>query len=56
MRPFACVSSFRPLNFAYPSPNVVTYTTKGSCKFKYGVEQIVKISEHAILPSMLRRY
>uniref|UniRef100_A0A0M3IG47 LIN-24 n=1 Tax=Ascaris lumbricoides TaxID=6252 RepID=A0A0M3IG47_ASCLU len=36
--------------------DVVTYTTKGSCKFKYGVEQIVKISEHAILPSMLRRY
>uniref|UniRef100_A0A915BAW8 Uncharacterized protein n=1 Tax=Parascaris univalens TaxID=6257 RepID=A0A915BAW8_PARUN len=36
--------------------DVVTYTTKGSCKFRYGIEQIVKISEHAILPSMLRRY
>ncbi|KAM3726783.1 GDSL esterase/lipase [Dirofilaria immitis] len=28
--------------------DVVSFTTKGICKFKYGVEQKVKITEHAI--------
>ncbi|VDN19268.1 unnamed protein product [Gongylonema pulchrum] len=28
--------------------DVVSYTTKGICKFKYGVEQKVKITEHAV--------
>lgn len=28
--------------------DVVSYTTKGICKFKYGVEQKVKITEHVV--------
>ncbi|VDK20354.1 unnamed protein product [Anisakis simplex] len=36
--------------------DIVTYTTKGVCKFKYGIEQIVKITDHAILPNMYRRH
>ncbi|VDK65966.1 unnamed protein product [Anisakis simplex] len=28
--------------------DVATYTTKGICKFKYGIEQKVRITEHAV--------
>ncbi|VDK43408.1 unnamed protein product [Gongylonema pulchrum] len=28
--------------------SIVSFTTKGTCKFKYGVEQIVKLREHPV--------
>ncbi|KAM3728728.1 Dual-specificity RNA methyltransferase RlmN [Dirofilaria immitis] len=43
------IANYSALGFTVKD-DIVSYTTKGTCKFKYGVEQIVKLKEHAIMP------
>ncbi|VDM12833.1 unnamed protein product [Wuchereria bancrofti] len=46
------IANYSALGFTIKD-DIVTYTTKGICKFKYGVEQIVKLKEHPLmLPSL----
>ncbi|CAG9540457.1 unnamed protein product [Cercopithifilaria johnstoni] len=46
------IANYSSLGFSVKD-DIVSYTTKGTCKFKYGVEQIVKLREHPIrLPSL----
>ncbi|VDN00700.1 unnamed protein product [Thelazia callipaeda] len=39
------LANYQALGFVIQGDTVL-YTTKGTCKFKYGVEQIVKLKEH----------
>ncbi|VDO10946.1 unnamed protein product [Brugia timori] len=41
------ITNYSSLGFIIQN-DVVLYTTKGTCKFKYGIEQKVKITEHPI--------
>uniref|UniRef100_A0A0R3RUL8 Ig-like domain-containing protein n=1 Tax=Elaeophora elaphi TaxID=1147741 RepID=A0A0R3RUL8_9BILA len=41
------LANYSSLGFTIQN-DIVSYTTKGMCKFKYGVEQKVKITEHSI--------
>ncbi|EJW87428.1 hypothetical protein WUBG_01662 [Wuchereria bancrofti] len=41
------ITNYSSLGFTIQN-DVVSYTTKGMCKFKYGIEQKVKITEHPI--------
>ncbi|VIO86120.1 Uncharacterized protein BM_BM2499 [Brugia malayi] len=41
------ITNYSSLGFTIQN-DVVLYTTKGTCKFKYGIEQKVKITEHPI--------
>ncbi|KAL3989635.1 hypothetical protein ACH3XW_28475 [Acanthocheilonema viteae] len=46
------IANYSALGFTVKD-DIVLYTTKGTCKFKYGVEQIVKLREHPVTLSPL---
>ncbi|EFO23923.1 LIN-24 Like family member [Loa loa] len=46
------IANYSALGFTVKD-DIVSYTTKGTCKFKYGVEQIVKLREHPVMQPSL---
>uniref|UniRef100_A0A915Q1S0 Uncharacterized protein n=1 Tax=Setaria digitata TaxID=48799 RepID=A0A915Q1S0_9BILA len=42
------IANYPALGFTVKD-DIVSYTTKGACKFKYGVEQIVKLKEQPVM-------